>query len=45
MVNFRKPVALLVAAASVAGLLGPATASAETIKAVMNSDLKILDPI
>ena len=45
MVNLRKPVALLAAAASVAGLLGPATASAETIKAVMNSDLKILDPI
>ena len=45
MVNFRKPVALLVAAASVAGLLGPAAAGAETIKAVMNSDLKILDPI
>ena len=45
MVNLRKPVALLVAAASVAGLLGPATAKAETIRAVMNSDLKILDPI
>ena len=45
MVNLRKPVALLVAAASVAGLFGPATARAETIRAVMNSDLKILDPI
>ena len=45
MINLRKPVALLVAAASVAGLLGSTTAGAETIKAVMNSDLKILDPI
>ncbi len=45
MINFRRPAALLVAAASVAGLLGPMTAQAQTLKAVMNSDLKILDPI
>ena len=45
MVNLRKSAALLVAAASVAGLLSPITATAETIKAVMNSDLKIVDPI
>ena len=45
MINLRKPVALLVAAASVAGLLGPTAAGAQTIRAVMNSDLKILDPI
>src|SRR4029453_5972237 len=45
MINLRKQVALLVSAASVVGLLGSASAGAETIKAVMNSDLKILDPI
>ena len=45
MVNLRKPAALFVAAASVAGLLGPMDAKAETLKAVMNSDLKIVDPI
>src|SRR5258707_8100089 len=45
MVNLRKPAALLVAAASIAGLLSPITAGAETLKAVMNSDLKIVDPI
>ena len=45
MINLRKPAAFLVAAASVAGLLGPIAARAETIKAVMNSDLKIVDPI
>ncbi len=45
MINFRKPVALLAAAASVVGLLGSTGAGAETIRAVMNSDLKILDPI
>ena len=43
--NFKKQVAMVLAAASVAGLLGPMTARAETLKAVMNSDLKILDPI
>src|SRR5580704_13662299 len=45
MINFRKPAALLIAAASFAGLLGSVSAHAETIKAVMNSDLKIVDPI
>jgi peptide/nickel transport system substrate-binding protein len=45
MINLRTPVALLVAAASVAGLLSPTAAGAQTIRAVMNSDLKILDPI
>jgi peptide/nickel transport system substrate-binding protein len=45
MVNLRKPAAFLLAVASIAGLLGPMTAKAETIKAVMNSDLKIVDPI
>src|SRR3977135_1401415 len=44
-VNLRKPAAFLLAAASIAGLLGPVAAKAETIKAVMNSDLKIVDPI
>ena len=46
MVNLRKSAALLAAAASVAGLLGPMVApgiaKAETLKAVMNSDLKIV---
>ncbi|MGZ5908622.1 MAG: ABC transporter substrate-binding protein, partial [Reyranella sp.] len=45
MIKFRKPAAFLLAAASIAGLLGPVAAQAETIKAVMNSDLKIVDPI
>ena len=45
MINLTKPAALLAAAASVAGLLGPLSVRAETIKAVMNSDLKIVDPI
>ena len=47
MINLRKSATLLVAAASIAGLLGPvAPAEAQTtIKAVMNSDLKIVDPI
>ncbi len=45
MIDFRKPAALLIAAASFTGLLGSMTAQAETIKAVMNSDLKIVDPI
>ena len=43
--NLKKQVAVVLAAASVAGLLGPMTVQAETLKAVMNSDLKILDPI
>jgi len=48
MLDFRKSIASLVVAASVGGLLGaaPAPAAAQTtLKAVMNSDLKILDPI
>ena len=36
MINIRKPVALLAAAASVVGLLGSTNAGAETIRAVMN---------
>src|SRR5215831_5660915 len=45
MINRGKPAAVLAAAVSVAGMLGPLSAEAETIKAVMNSDLKIVDPI
>ena len=49
MVNFRKSAASLVIAASAAGLLSPmiapGIAKAETLKIVMNSDLKIVDPI
>src|SRR4026208_1568622 len=45
MLNLRKPAALFGAAASIAGLLGPMSAQAQTLKAVMNSDLNILDPI
>jgi peptide/nickel transport system substrate-binding protein len=45
MFGFRRSAAALIAAASVAGLLGAATADAQTIKAVMHSDVKILDPI
>ena len=48
MLDFRKSVAALAVAASVGGMLGGAAAPAgaqTTIKAVMNSDLKILDPI
>src|SRR5258707_3253445 len=45
MIKLRKPAAFLLAAASIAGLLGPIAAQAETIRAVMNSDLKIVDPI
>ena len=45
MIKLRKPAALFAAAASIAGLLGPLGAEAQTLKAVMNSDLKILDPI
>jgi peptide/nickel transport system substrate-binding protein len=47
MFDFRKSVVALVAAASVGGLLGamPAGVQAQTLKAVMHSDVKILDPI
>ncbi|WIM10452.1 ABC transporter substrate-binding protein [Enhydrobacter sp.] len=47
MFELRRPAAALLAAASVAGMFGAATtpAQAQTIKAVMHSDVKILDPI
>ena len=45
IINLRKPVALLVTAASVVGLLGSTTAGAQTIRAAMGSDVKIVDPI
>jgi peptide/nickel transport system substrate-binding protein len=45
MLDFRKSIATFVAAASVAGLMGIAPASAQTLKVVMHSDVKILDPI
>ena len=47
MFDFRKSVVALLAAASVGGLLGamPAGVQAQTLKVVMHSDVKILDPI
>ncbi len=45
MFDFRKSAAAIVAAASLGGLLGTAPAEAQTLKVVMHSDLKILDPI
>src|SRR5215216_3963737 len=47
MLDIRKSMAALAVAASVGGMLGAAAvpAGAQTIRAVMNSDLKILDPI
>src|SRR5258707_2920324 len=46
MFEFRRPAIALIAAASVVGLVGAAPAQAPTtIKAVMHSDVKILDPI
>ncbi|MEA2807188.1 MAG: peptide/nickel transport system substrate-binding protein [Rhodospirillaceae bacterium] len=45
MFDFRKSLATFMAAASVAGLLGAAPAGAQTLKVVMHSDVKILDPI
>jgi peptide/nickel transport system substrate-binding protein len=47
MFDIRKSVATLLAAASVGAVLGAAATPAEsqTIKAVMHSDVKILDPI
>jgi peptide/nickel transport system substrate-binding protein len=47
MFDLRKSVAALALAASVGGVLGtaPAPTEAQTLKVVMNSDLKILDPI
>jgi peptide/nickel transport system substrate-binding protein len=45
MISFRKPALALLAAASVSGAFGAMPAGAQTIKAVMHSDVKILDPI
>ena len=45
MFDFRKSAAAIVAAASLGGLLGVAPAEAQTLKVVMHSDVKILDPI
>jgi len=45
MFDFRKSIATMVAAAGIAGMLGAAPAEAQTLKVVMHSDLKILDPI
>jgi peptide/nickel transport system substrate-binding protein len=45
MFHWRRPVASLIAAASMAGMIGMAPAHAQTLKVVMHSDLKILDPI
>jgi peptide/nickel transport system substrate-binding protein len=45
MFSLKKSVAAFVAAASVAGLLGASPVSAQTLKVVMHSDVKILDPI
>src|SRR5262252_8067928 len=46
MIAIRKPLAAIASAAAIAGLFGGGAAQAETVlKAVMNSDLKILDPI
>ena len=45
MFDFRKAAVALAAAASVAGMLGDAPLQAQTLKVVMHSDVKILDPI
>ena len=45
MFDFRKSVATFVAAASAATLMAAAPAGAQTLKVVMHSDVKILDPI
>src|SRR5438046_3298261 len=45
MFDFRRPAIALMAAASMAGLIGALPAEAQTIKVVMHSDVKILDPI
>ena len=46
MFDFSRPAIALVAAASVVGLVGAVPAKAQTtVKAVMHSDVKILDPI
>jgi peptide/nickel transport system substrate-binding protein len=45
MLNFRKAAFAVAMAAGIAGLTGGIGAQAQTIKAVMHSDVKILDPI
>jgi peptide/nickel transport system substrate-binding protein len=45
MLDFRKSVVALIAATSVGGLWAAAPADAQTLKVVMHSDVKILDPI
>src|SRR5260221_13473188 len=45
MSYFRRSVAALAMAASVGGLLGAAPVQAQTLKAVMHSDVKIRRPI
>src|SRR6185295_8896554 len=45
MLDFRRPAVALMAAASMIGLAAPMPAAAQTIKAVMHSDVKLLDPI
>ncbi len=45
MIDIRKPVAAILLAASVGGLLGAAAAQAQTLKVAMGSDVKIVDPI
>jgi peptide/nickel transport system substrate-binding protein len=45
MFDFRRPVVALAVAATVGSLLGAAPVAAQTLKAVMHSDVKILDPI
>src|SRR5437868_5995777 len=45
MFDFRKSIVALLAAASVGGLSAAASAEAQTLKVVMHSDVKILDPI
>ena len=45
MFDFRRPAIALMAAASMAGLIGAPPAEAQTIKVVMHSNVKILDPI
>ena len=45
MFDLRKSAAAALAAAALGGLLGIAPAEAQTLKVVMHSDVKILDPI
>ncbi|WP_422008565.1 ABC transporter substrate-binding protein [Reyranella sp.] len=45
MLSFRKSALAVIAAASFSGLVAAAPAQAQTLKVVMHSDVKILDPI